>query len=667
MLLLLVLATPFGARAQAWSGVIDPSRAIDWSTAGVTNGIPIRSTVCVTAQCNTATSAGTSATAAQLQSALNSAPSGTVVSLASGTYTLNNCLTIPSNVTLRGQGANTTTLSFTGSCSYYWGSYVVGFVGSGYSGGFESHPPGMEGSPSCTGAVGPPPTYTGCTQLVQWTGTNGSSGTYTKGATVLNLSSVPASLTVGETLHLTQADDQSIPSTGEFVCQAAKASNGCSREGEGLTYSNTAMRQNVKVTAINGTAVTVSPGIYADFWATSKNPVAFWWTNDTQFAGLENVSVTETPSVWAAIVAFVASDCWVKGITLHVHSGAVGSSAGTRHAFLIHSSRNITIQDNWLDQMFGGGFGSTTSYGVANIQSSATLVQNNILANVESPIITTGGTTGDVYAYNFDPAVCTPNTGCTGIMLGHDEGGMFVLLEGNVGPLVRKDTFHGNELLWTAFRNRFTGNEVNSGANNAEPSVDLYTGSRYYNFVGNVLGFGSSTIYECTNSAAAGCDRYGPSIFRLGYPGESATTGAECEGANCVSPDAQVKTTLMRWGNYDTVNAAVRFVNAEVPSGIPDHANAVPASQSLPPSFYLSAKPSWVVAAKPWPIMGPDVTGGNVAGLGGHVNTIPAQDCYTNAGGSIAAFNPLSCYPTTSIPAVKFAGGVTITGSAVVQ
>ncbi len=642
--LILLCLSPH-SHAQSWTGIIDPARATDWSTAGVLGGIPNRTTIC--------SSLTSSASVSQIQSALDACPSGQVVSLAAGIYTLSSGIKIPSNVTLRGAGANQTTLSFTGSSNYYWGSYVIGFIGN-YSGGFEGSAPGMTGSQSCSGSAGAQPTYAGCTQLVTWTGTNGVAGTYTKGATVLNLSSVPSSLVVGEMLQLTQADDQAVVSVGPLVCQKPASSNGCSREGQGLTYSNTAMRQNVKVTAINGTAVTVTPGIYADFWKSAKNPVAFWWTNDTRMAGVENLSVTEIPAVWAAIVAFEASDCWVKGITLHVNSGGVGSGAGTRNGFLVHASRNITIQDNWLDQMFGGGFSSTTSYGMTNIQSSATLWQNNILANVESPIITTGGVSGDVYAYNYDPGVCTPSTGCTGLFLGHDEAGMFYLLEGNVGPLFRKDSFHGNETFLTFFRNRFTGTEVHSGSNNAEPAFDAYALSRYYNVIGNVLGTsGVSTIYECSNSSASGCDRYGPSIFRLGYPGESATTGAECEGSGCLNPDSQVTTTMMRWGNYDTVNAAVRFVTSEVPSGIPDHANAVPASQGLPPSFYLATKPIWWPSVKPWPAIGPDVTAGNVSGVGGHAYTIPAQDCYASTSGTIAKFNPATCYvsSTASLPA----------------
>ena len=109
---------------------------------------------------------------------------------------------------------------------------------------------------------------------------------------------------------------------------------------------------------------------------------------------------------------------------------------------------------------------------------------------------------------------------------------------------------------------------------------------------------------------------------------------------------------MMRWGNYDTVNAANRFASGEVPSGISPYGNSVPANQTLPASFYLSAKPSWW-GIMPWPAIGPDVTGGNIANVGGHAYKNPAQVCYESVmGGPLngaSAPNPLtfdaaSCY-----------------------
>ncbi|PYT54374.1 MAG: hypothetical protein DMG22_21860 [Acidobacteria bacterium] len=627
--LILLCLSPY-SHAQSWSGILDPKRAIDWSGAGVTGGIPNRTTICSTLN--------PGATTAQIQSALNSCPSGQVVFLNSGNYGLNSGLTVPSNVTLRGAGANLTTLTFTGSSSYYWGSYLIGFSGN-YNGSADNgSPPGPGGSLNCSGSPGPPSTYTGCTQLRSWVGTNGLTGVYTKGATILNLSSAPAGLNVGDMLQLVQTDDQAVASTGPFVCSLSSA--GCSREGEGLSYHDTAMRQNVKVVAINGSAVTVSPGIYADFWLSSKNPVAYWWGGDTRMAGVENLTATTGLGVWAGLLSHEASDCWFSGVALHVGNGS-------RQGFLIHLSRNITIQNSFLDVMAGGGFGSTTSYGITNIASSATLVQNNILKNVESPILTAGGYAGDVYAYNYDPGICTPSTGCTGIFTGHDVGGMFILLEGNIGPQIRPDTYHGNALFWTIFRNRLTATEQNM---NQEAAIDLLAFSRYYNVIGNVLGTsGNSNNYECSNSATSNCGRFSPNIFRLGYPGENATTGSEAG----VNPDGQVKATLMRWGNYDVVSAVNRFISSEVPTGLSQYANPLPASQILPPSLYLLLKPSWWPASKPWPAIGPDVAGGNISGLGGHAYMIPSQDCYTSISGNMTSFNAATCYAsgTASAPA----------------
>src|SRR5206468_5948895 len=126
------------------------------------------------------------------------------------------------------------------------------------------------------------------------------------------------------------------------------------------------------------------------------------------------------------------------------------------------------------------------------------------------------------------------------------------------------------------------------------------------------------------------------------------------------SSDPLVATSLLRWGNYDTVNNAVRFVPAEVPTtGVPFvRGNPVPATQTLPPSFFLTSKPSWWGTPwgnPPWPAIGPGVTGGNVVAgsgpastLGGHVYKIPARLCFENTPRDGAnpwlLFNAANCY-----------------------
>ena len=62
--LIFLLMIPASARPQAWSGIIDPSRAIDWSNKGVNGGIPNVTTQCVTSACVTVTSNGSGSTLA---------------------------------------------------------------------------------------------------------------------------------------------------------------------------------------------------------------------------------------------------------------------------------------------------------------------------------------------------------------------------------------------------------------------------------------------------------------------------------------------------------------------------------------------------------------------------------------------------------------------------
>src|SRR5436305_7233411 len=86
------------SQAQNWSGVLSPTRAIDWSQAGVVGGIPNRATVCTTLN--------PGATAAQINAALAACPTGQVVFLNAGTYNISAGIIFNNKrgVTLRGAG-----------------------------------------------------------------------------------------------------------------------------------------------------------------------------------------------------------------------------------------------------------------------------------------------------------------------------------------------------------------------------------------------------------------------------------------------------------------------------------------------------------------------------------------------------------------------------------
>ena len=229
------------------------------------------------------------------------------------------------------------------------------------------------------------------------------------------------------------------------------------------------------------------------------------------------------------------------------------------------------------------------------------------------------------------------------MIAGHSHGVEYVLAEGNTGPGFGGDVFHGSQALNTLFRNYFLGTDP--GRTDATIAINILSWNRYYNLVGNVLGTpGYSTTYNGF-------------IYDLGSGNSNGTV--------TVPNDSLVATTMMRWGNYDTATAGVRWDTTEDGHNAPTYPALSNASQTLPASFYYSAKPNWWPSAKAWPPIGPVVTGGNIASLGGHVYSIPAKDCYLNVmGGPVdgtgnpLTFNASTCYPAGVTPPTGLTGSV---------
>ena len=107
--LLLLAASSLQAFPQAWSGILAPSRAVDWSTAGVQGGIPSGSWT----QSGSTISSG--ASTSTIQSALNACSGNHYVLLGSGSFSLSNSLAInTSGCELRGSGPTSTTITLNG-------------------------------------------------------------------------------------------------------------------------------------------------------------------------------------------------------------------------------------------------------------------------------------------------------------------------------------------------------------------------------------------------------------------------------------------------------------------------------------------------------------------------------------------------------------------------
>jgi hypothetical protein len=589
------------AHAQPWSGILDPSRAIDWSTAGVVGGIPTnRDTICATFN--------PGATAAEISAQLgNAACANKVVKLNAGTYNLTAGLDFQgnSNVTLRGAGPDKTLLKFTAKASC---------LGQGATICIRGRDLGYYGADS------------GPAHIANWT-----SG-YAKGSAQITLSSTTG-LSVGMFIFIDQLNDTT--DTGNiYVCGTAGV---CVQQGSTPNgRTGRGQRQLVRVTGINGTIVTISPGVYMPNYRAAQSPSA-WWGNVGSLVsgnGIEDLSIdgTNASGGQSNVTLIFAVNSWVKNIR------SINASSPRAH-LLMYETAQCTVRDSYFVGSRGDA-DSSTNYGIESSGSSDALVENNIIQHRTTPLISDGDQ-GSVWAYNFSiddhyTANGTAPTFMQASSYSHEIGNGMVLREGNIDVGEKGDVIHGTSNLFTYFRNQSIGWET--GKDGETSPVILHANQRYWAFIGNVLGkSGYHNTYQADSQTA---------IWRIGisYGG--------------IPADPLVAQTLMRWGNYDTVSGAVRWEATEVPSGISAYPNAIPTSHTLPASFYLTAEPSWW-GLVPWPAIGPDVSGGDVANVGGHVYKIPAQLCwegvaldpaYSGDPAAVKVFTPATCYTPTAIP-----------------
>jgi hypothetical protein len=537
------------------------------------------------------------ATAAQIQSAIANCPTNQVVFLNAGTYNLSTGIDFngKSNVTLRGAGADRTKLVFTGAtgCNFSVGAAIC--VRSG-----ENN-------------YGP----NGGLHTANWT------AGYAKGTNTVTLSST-SGLAVGNLLFLDQTDDSSdgYPAAGDiYVCES------CSKQG-GNTFGRNGRSQVqiVTVTAINGLNVTISPSLYMPNWRAAKNPGAWWGNFTIKGSGVEDLTIDVTSKGSPGFMFFNAVNGWLKGVRSVENSTPPDTFS---HVRLLNAAR-ITVRDSYF---YGPLNQAVDNYGVTAELASDLLIENNIEIDNPGPWEQNGSDSGSVWAYNYHKG------GWVNSVTQHEAGIGMVLYEGNSGTGFTGDTIHGTANFVTQFRNHWYG-----GANGVTSNTIQWLASyhRFYNVIGNVLGNASNNTYE--RSAAS---QTGSEIFSLGENNASIT-------GSSIPTDTRVKATLYRWGNYDTVSGAVRFVAAEVPTGLANFAQALPDTQVLPASLYRSSKPPFF-GSVPWPAVGPEVTGGDISGYGGHAYKIPARLCYESlpddpaySGSAIRLFNAATCYPNAT-------------------
>lgn len=624
-----------------WNGILDPTRATDWTTAGVTNGIPSRTTPCATLN--------PGATAAQIITAIANCTPGQFVRLSAGSYTnMASWHITTSGVTLRGDGADLTKIFFTDT-------------GTGSCGGWSNSPSICIDNNTACGAQ----SLTNCVNNGNSTFTIPGAPANSQGVTTVTFTgTVPP---VGQIIVLDQADDLlsgGYPTNNDIIICA---STSCTAEGgDNFSRSGRSQRQIVTVTGVVGQSVTFSPGLRAPNW---RGTGGAYWSTATQISGfgLENMSIdlSGDTSGNPGIIFTDATNSWIKGVRSVVRQGSCSSCNQFQHVMLLDITSHLTVRDSYFYGQPSTG-GGTTQYGIAPAGTSDSLIENNIVEAVSSPILSSGSESGDVLGYNYGA-----NTIFDPTFQNHEAGQMFNLREGNDGSGAYIDDIHGTGAMNTWYRNHFFPDNQ-SGAQTDAFTID--TLQRFHNIVGNVLG---SNYGSCPTPGAPWCTyqqdqlaQTGNEVFSTGFQNGTCTVGP-----NCPAPDARVAVTLMRWGNWDNITSTnptgtndttgSRFNSNEVPSTLTNYANPVPGSQTLTTSFYLSARPpfwSSPYGNPPFPPIGPDVSNGNInttlTPTGGHAWKIPSRLCWENAAldpaysttPRVRTFSASACYGSSTAP-----------------
>jgi hypothetical protein len=320
--------------------------------------------------------------------------------LSAGTFKINTSLSIPSNVTLRGAGADQTILDVHGS----------------------SNAPIQMGSSS--------PSFPG---------TAISSGA-TAGSTSIVVASATG-ITVGKYLVISEIND------ANFVTSEGSEGN-CDWCGSGAgTLGNRSRGQIVEVTSVAGTTIGIAPALYTDY---SNTPLAATLTA-TKNAGVENLQVFANNSGYTAdFYMNGCAYCWLKGVEANYTDGDFVQ---------VHWGYRDEIRDSYFSNAYGHSSGNTDSDVFIVDKTSASLVENNIVERGHVAILLNWGSAGNVISYNYTQGEF--DSGSTNFLIGgigfHGAHPQFNLIEGNVIEQFYPDSVWGTSSHNTLFRNWATG------------------------------------------------------------------------------------------------------------------------------------------------------------------------------------------------------------------
>jgi hypothetical protein len=318
----------------------------------------------------------------------------------------------------------------------------------------------------------------------------------------------------------------------------------------------------------------------------------------------------------------------VKHVQSQWFNGPSINFAGCHHCEL----RDSYLHESQMYKNTGSGGGAyllSLDNGTSN-----SLIENNAIWNGNKVIVMRMSGGGNVIAYNYmDDAWgsgAAPSQEA-GINAGHFVGSHMELFEGNWTFKYSGDSWWGNSIYITAFRNQLSGlrsahgwlKTFNEGTEYPysdcwnRTALTMQTYSWWHSIVGNILGYDGQTL-RASPFPPCHQDHWRYETYPDGSPDNSAVTmyeiGATQDNAGfAADPDMYQKTN--RQGNYDFVTK--KQIWYETFGGKGETSTGEP--QTLPDSLYLKARPAWWPSGKPWPWVDPST---------GTAHVLPAKYCF---------------------------------------
>ena len=382
------------------------------------------------------------------------------------------------------------------------------------------------------------------------------------------------------------------------------------------------LAQILEVTAVRGNTVTFSTPFHIAFKTEYAAQLSRYTEPVLHRVGIEDLYIyggmggDGHGNVSIALCAY----CWVKNIEAH---WSIGTSVGFYGTF-----RSV-LRDSYIHETADPNPGGAGYLVGLNWAASDNLIENNVMWSGNKTIVmrATGG--GNVVAYNYmDDAYGSayPNSPEAGLNAGHYTTSHMELLEGNYSHNYKGDSFWGNSIYITVFRNHLSGlrashpplDKYKHGVYpymdlQGRTTVDIQAHSYYTNLVGNVLGFRGQSLLSYNQMGYSYAQRTWLYEELAEFPKNGEVTmwsigGQQAGGWTWVPTTYQ---TQLREGNWDWVTRSQRWhgIGGAVGSGKP---------QVIPDSLYLTAKPAFF-GSNPWPWVDPS---------NGSVSTLPAKYCF---------------------------------------